>query len=304
MKRCRGIFDCPSQAVGERKESKNEVQSATMTRGPHLLKRMFAICCSVAFCAVCASLFVDTGALGQEKTADSGWISLFNGKNLDGWRVKISGHDIDDNFAQTFRVEDGLLKVRYDGYQSFDGKFGHLYYKDSFSSYRLRVEYRFVGAQATGGPGWAFRNSGMMIHGQTPESIAKDQDFPVCIEVQLLGGGGSGKRTTGNLCTPGTNVVMDGGLVTRHCTNSQSDTYHGDQWVTAEVEVRGSHITHFIDGKPVLSYSEPQLDERDPDAKALLDAGHGKMLTRGTISVQSESHPIDFRKIELMKLED
>lgn len=273
-----------------------------MTRKPLQLKhrRAFTLCCSL----VSALLIVTVSAVAQEKADDDGWISLFNGKNLDGWRVKITGHDLDDNFAQTFRVEDGLLKVRYDGYEEFDGQFGHLYYTESFSNYRLRVEYRFVGEQASGGPGWAFRNSGMMIHGQTPESMAKDQQFPVCIEVQLLGGGGSGERTTGNLCTPGTHVVMNGELVTRHCTNSQSDTYHGDQWVTAEVEVRGADITHFINGKPVLSYSEPQLDEKDPDAKVLLDAGHAKMLSGGTISIQSESHPIDFRKIELLKLDD
>ena len=109
--------------------------------------------------------------------------------------------------------------------------------------------------------------------------MAVDQEFPVSIEVQLLGGRGSGKRSTANLCTPGTHVVMNGELVTRHCTDSQSDTYHGDQWVTAEVEVRGAAIQHIVDGKPVLSYSEPQLDERSPEAKKLLDAGHAKLLT-------------------------
>ncbi len=243
-------------------------------------------------------------ASAQNDTGDGEWISLFNGKNLDGWTVKITGHDLDDNFANTFRVEDGLLKVRYDGYETFDGQFGHLYYEKPFSNYRLRVEYRFVGEQAPEGPGWAFRNSGMMIHGQTPESVRKDQQFPVCIEVQLLGGGGSGERATGNLCTPGTNVVMEGELVTRHCTNSESETYHGDQWVIAEVEVRGAEITHFINGKQVLSYSDPQLDDRDPDAKALLEAGQEKMLSSGTISLQSESHPVDFRKVEILILDD
>lgn len=271
-----------------------------MTRKPFRQKRRqaFPLRCGL----VSALLIVTVGAVGQENAPDADWISLFNGKNLDGWRVKITGHNLDENFAQTFRVEDGLLKVRYDGYEEFGGQFGHLYYKEPFSNYRLRVEYRFVGEQASGGPGWAFRNSGMMIHGQTPESVAKDQEFPVSIEVQLLGGGGSGTRTTGNLCTPGTNVVMNGELHTRHCTNSQSDTYHGDQWVTAEVEVRGTEITHFINGKPVLSYSGAQLDEKDPDAKVLLDAGHAKMLSGGTVSIQSESHPVDFRKIEIMIL--
>ena len=122
------------------------------------------------------------------------WISLFNGKNLDGWKVKIKGYELGDNHANTFRVEDGVMKVSYDQYEKFDGKFGHIFHKEKFSHYILRLEYRFVGDQTAGGPGWAFRNSGIMMHCQSPESMRKDQDFPVSVEVQLLGGGGKGKR--------------------------------------------------------------------------------------------------------------
>ncbi|MCA9269953.1 MAG: DUF1080 domain-containing protein, partial [Planctomycetales bacterium] len=173
-----------------------------------------------------------------------------------------------------------------------------------FSNYIIRVEYRFTGEQCAGGPGWAFRNSGIMVHGQTPESMTKDQDFPVSIEVQLLGGKGEGERTTANLCTPGTHVVMDGKLVKRHCTNSTSKTYHGDQWVTVEVEVRGSKlIRHKVNGETVMEYTEPQLDDADADAKKLIKDGV-VLLTGGSISLQSESHPVEFRKVELMRLED
>ncbi len=118
---------------------------------------------------------------------------------------------------------------------SSSGKFGHLFYKTPFSHYRLRIEYRFVGDQCPGGPSWAFRNSGVMIHGQPPESMRKDQEFPVSIEVQFLGGNGRDKRPTANVCTPGTNIVMGGKLITQHCTDSKAKTYHGDQWVTVEV---------------------------------------------------------------------
>jgi hypothetical protein len=199
-------------------------------------------------------------------------------------------------------VEDGVLKVSYDQYDTFGNKFGHLFYKEVFSNYLLRVEYRFVGDQAPGGPGWAVRNSGVMIHGQSADSVEIDQDFPVSIEVQLLGGAGSGNRPTANVCTPGTHIVMDGQLITRHCTNSTSQTYHGDQWVTVEIEVRGNKlIKHMIDGKPVLTYSEPQLDDRDIYGSKLLK-GQPRMLDRGTISLQSESHPVEFRKVELRRL--
>ena len=166
------------------------------------------------------------------------WIQLFNGRDLTGWTPKITGYELGDNFGDTFRVEDGLLKVSYDRYDDFGGRFGHLFYDESFSEYVLRIEYRFVGEQAPGGPSWAIRNSGVMIHGERAETMTRDQDFPVSIEVQFLGGSGSGERPTANLCTPGTNVVMDGELVTRHCTNAAAPTYHGDLWVTVEVEVR------------------------------------------------------------------
>lgn len=234
------------------------------------------------------------------------WIPLFNGKDLTGWTPKIKGYDLGENFGDTYRVEDGVLKVRYDQYVGpFRGRFGHLFYKDQFSHYRLRVEYRIVGEQVEGGPGWAIRNSGVMIHGQTPDTMRKVQDFPVSLEVQLLGGNGTDPRTTGNLCTPGTNVVYNGKLHLDHCTNSTSDTFHGEQWVEAEIEVHGSKlIRHKINGKTVIEYSEPQLDERDPDGKALLEAGKPKMITGGTISLQSEGHPVEFRKVELMRLDE
>lgn len=232
------------------------------------------------------------------------WISLFNGKTLDGWHVKIRGYDLDDNFGNTFRVEDGVLKVGYEAYGEFNERFGHIYYEQPFSSYRIRLEYRFTGEQAKGGPGWAFRNSGIMVHCQDPKTIEKDQDFPVSIEVQLLGGDGQNERHTGNLCTPGTNVVMDGKLVTRHCTDSASNTYHGDQWVTAEVEVHGGKgIKHFINGELVLEYELPQLDPEDKYAKKLIKDG-GLIISEGYISLQSESHPVEFRKIEILPLSE
>jgi hypothetical protein len=231
-----------------------------------------------------------------------GWISLFNGKDLAGWVVKVKGHELGDNFANTFRVEDGVLKVSYDGYPKFEDRFGHLFYKKLFSHYRLRVEYRFVGEQCPGGPGWAFRNSGVMIHSQSPESLRRDQDFPVSVEVQYLGGGPNGERPTGNVCTPGTHIVMGDELVTRHCTNSRSKTYRGDQWVTVEVEVHGSGpVKHIVNGETVLEYEKPQLDPNDPDARRLI-RGDDTLLSQGYIALQAESHPIEFRKVEILPL--
>ena len=254
-------------------------------------------------------LFLTSLAVGglqaQDKGgATEGWLQLFNGEDLTGWTPKITGYEVGENFGRTFRVVDGLLTVAYDAYDDgFRGRFGHLFHDMEFADYRLRVEYRFLGDQVEGGPGWAFRNSGLMLHGQPAASMQKDQDFPASIEVQLLGGRDKGARSTLNLCTPGTNVVRDGKLWTNHCWNSQSETYRGDVWVTAEVEVRGDTIRHLMDGHTVMSYDDPQLDPRDGDAKRLLADGRGEQLRRGTISLQSESHPVQFRKVELLPLD-
>ncbi|MDI6448270.1 3-keto-disaccharide hydrolase [Anaerobaca lacustris] len=253
---------------------------------------------------VLVGVICSTGCASQAgKSAEGRWISLFNGKDLKGWHPKITGYDLDDNFGNTFRVEDGLLKVRYDQYEKFDGKFGHLFYETPFSHYRMRVEYRFVGEQTPGGPGWAFRNSGIMFHCQPPKSMRKDQDFPVSIEAQMLGGNGTDKRSTANLCTPGTHIVMNDRLITQHCINSKSETYHGDQWVTMEIEVHGNEkIRHLVNGEVVLEYERPQLDDGDADARKLIKDGN-TTLGAGYVALQAESHPLEFRKVELMPLE-
>jgi 3-keto-disaccharide hydrolase len=242
-------------------------------------------------------------APAQESKKDDGeWRPLFNGKDLDGWTPKIKGYELGDNHADTFRVEDGVIKVRYDKYTEFDGKFGHLFYKEKFSHYRLRVEYRFVGSQCKGGPGWAVRNSGVMFHCQDPKSMRKDQDFPVSVEFQLLGGLGKGNRPTANMCSPGTNVVLNGKLFTTHCTNSKSKTYNGDVWVTAEIEVNGGGIVrHYVEGELVLEYEQPQLDPKDADAKKLIKDDK-LILEGGHIALQAESHPVEFRKVEIKVL--
>ncbi len=240
----------------------------------------------------------------QPETGEK-WIQLFNGKDLNDWKIKFKGHELGVNYNNTFRVEDGLLRVRYDDWDEWNGTFGHIFYKDEFSHYRLRAEYRFVGEQVKNGPGWAFRNNGLMLHGQSAESMELDQDFPVSIEVQLLGGDGENPRTTMNLCTPGTNVVMNGELIEQHCNNSNSDTYHGDQWVSVEVEVLGGEvIRHFVEGKEVMSYEKPQLDPRDQYYEKFLPENGNKIISEGTISLQAESHNTDFRKIELLVLEE
>ena len=239
----------------------------------------------------------------ETNPSEKKWQQLFNGKDISNWDVKIRGYELNQNFGNTFRVEDGMMKVSYDKYDQFNETFGHIFYKKPFSYYILAVEYRFVGEQCPGGPGWALRNSGMMIHSQSAESMGVDQDFPISIEAQLLGGNGTDPRPTNNLCTPGTHVFMGDSLFTNHCINSSSETYHLDQWVRAEVIVYGdSLIKHIVEGDTVLEYTKPQVGGGTVSGfneEAKVD---GTPLIEGYISLQSESHPIEFRKVELLNL--
>jgi hypothetical protein len=231
------------------------------------------------------------------------WVPIFNGKNLDGWTVKLAHHEVGDNFGDTFRVENGMMRVSYDKYPEFGSRFGHLFWKEKLSHFRVRIEYRFVGEQVKGGPSYARLNSGIMFHSQAPETILKEQDWPISVEAQFIGNPATGSRPTMNVCTPGTEIHMKGEMVKAHCTNSTSKAFHNDEWVTVELEVLGSgKVTHRVDGQVVLEYETPMIgggvaNGFDPAIKK-----DGTVLSEGFIGMQSESQPVDFRKIELLNL--
>ncbi len=240
----------------------------------------------------------------KKATSNKHWVSLFNGKDINDWMVKIQHHDVNENFGNTFRVEDGIIKVRYDQYGDFNDQFGHLYHKIPFSWFHLKMEYRFVGEQQKGAPSYTLRNSGVMFHSQDPHSMPKEQDWPISVEMQFLGGLSDSKpRSTGNMCSPGTNIVINGKIAESHCVTSSSKTYDGEQWVRAELIVLGdSLVTHIINGDTVLQYSKPQIgggvvNRFDPAIKQ-----DGKLLSSGFIALQSEGQPVDFRNVKLMDL--
>jgi hypothetical protein len=234
------------------------------------------------------------------------WIELFNGKNLDGWIAKIAKHDVGDNYANTFRVADGMIIARYDGYGgNYDAQFGHLYFERPYSHYLVSAEYRFVGDLYPGAPSYTLRNSGVMVHSQDPRTMPRDQNFPISIEMQLLGGLSNGQpRTTGNMCSPGTAVVFQGRFDPRHCINSTSRTYDGDQWVRAEALVLGdSVVKHIIDGDTVLTYTRPRLAAGVVTGFDPAQLQEGKPAASGYVALQAEGHPVDFRHVRLLNLE-
>lgn len=232
------------------------------------------------------------------------WEPIFNGRDLSGWTPKIRGYPLGEDPMGTFRVEDGLLTVGYERYGEFGDRFGHLFFDDPLSHYRLLVEYRFIGDQAQGGEAWALRNSGVMVHAQAPETMGVDQDFPISLEAQFLGGNGVDARPTANLCTPGTHVEMEGRRVEQHCIESSSGTFHGEDWVTVEMLVLGdSLIVHSVDGAPVIQYAKPIIGGGVVSGFEPAIKIDGEPLTGGWIALQSESHPVQFRRVLVQRLD-
>lgn len=240
---------------------------------------------------------------GNKTQTSCEWISIFNGKNLDGWIPKVSGDSVGVNTLNVFRVEDGLLRVSYDEYDKLNGRYGHLFYKEPLSKYKLKVEYRFVGEKMPDAPDYCYRNSGVMFHSQSVESMGIDQDFPVSLETQLLGSTDSLQQRTANLCTPGLTIYWKGKMTEEHIIPSISKYYYGDEWVTVEIIIDGAKsISHVIEGDTVLSCSMPQVGgiflPEDYNVPV------GTIIDKGYISLQAEGQPIDFRKIELMKIDE
>lgn len=269
------------------------------------MKRLLCVLLSLAACMTYA----------QRRTDREDWQSLFNGKDLSGWDIKITGYPLGENFGNTYRVENGMIRIAYDQYDKFDGRYGHMYYRQPFSHYKLRFEYRFVGNQTPGGAAWNVRNSGVMFHSQSAQSVGLKQDFPISLEVQTLGGLSNDKpRPTANLCSPGTVVKQQGQINPLHCIESTSKTYDGDQWVAIEVLVLGdSLIQHRIDGQVVLAYEHPMISgdfvskQYDLEQAGVPDPAYWRARTNaplkeGYIALQAESHPIDFRNIQLLNL--
>jgi len=232
------------------------------------------------------------------------WVSLFNGKDLGNWTVKIAGHDVGDNYRDTFRVEDGILKVSYQQYERFDGRFASLFSRQKFSHYWIRVEYRFVGDTVAGAPSWTYKNSGIQLHSQAPETMRKEQEFPVNVEFDLIGGHRFFSRPTGDVCRSGTRLRIAGVALAEKCSKLSDITIRDDQWVTALAEVQGSaRVRQAINGQQTVEYTDLALDESNADARRLIGAGGGQALEAGYISLQGNGHPVEFRRIEVLPLD-
>lgn len=243
--------------------------------------------------------------IGAAPSTDAKWERIFDGRTLAGWTPKITGRALGEDPLRMFVVKDGAIRVSHANYTKFTGEFGHLFWKAPLGAYRIRFDYRIFGPALPGIERWQSTNSGLMLHAQAPATMGRDQKFPVSLEFQLLAVPRPDREPSGNLCTPGTTVIFDGKRDPRHCIPSTSPLLPVDRWTHAEVEVLpDGTITHYIDGKAVLHYTAPELDPADEDAKPLVAAAGGALrLRRGYIALQSEGQQLEFRNIELQRLD-
>ena len=250
----------------------------------------------------------------KKEISKEDWEPLFNGKDLTGWDIKIKDHPLNENYKNTFRIEDSMIRVVYSDYEKFNTQFGHLYTHKPYSYYKLKLQYRFVGDHLADAPEWADRNSGVMLHSQSAESVNLNQNFPVSLEFQFLCGNGKDTVPTGNVCTPGTFITYNGKTFLGHIQNSNSKTYLKNEWINAEAEVYGdSLIRHIINGDTVLTYTNAMIGEGFvsktsswtwagiTDSLIWINKANTP-LKEGHIALQAESQPIDFRRIEILDL--
>ena len=245
---------------------------------------------------------LSSGCATSGGTSADGWRTLFDGRTLDGWTPKIVGHAAGEDPLNTFKVKDGAIVVGYEEYGGqFKGRFGHLFYKTPFKAYRLSFKYRVVGEPLKGTPSYAFYNSGVMVAAQSPQSMTLNQAFPVSSEAQILAIYAPEKRTTGNVCTPGTNIYMDGVMVRLHCTNSKIAALPVGVWVELEVEVSPiGVVTQRINGETAMVYNQVEYDPKDATARPLIAAAGGALaIHEGYIALQAEGQPIEFKDVRI-----
>ena len=251
-----------------------------------LLSRLLATVCILSTIVSCT-----------QQPEKEEWVPLFNGTNLDGWVMKFSGSELNENYLNTFRVEDSILMVSYENYDAFNNRYGHLFFEKPFSRYKLKLQYRFVGEKLPDSPWWTENNSGIMIHSQAPETMPLIPDpmdekvdflehFPVSIECQLLG-----EAVTANVCQIHTLIDVNGKKAGERNIYSTSPSYKPGKWVHLEIVVLADSIVHHIvEGDTVLTYTNLRL-EKD-----------GAPLTAGYISLQAESQPVEFKNIKILEL--
>ena len=181
---------------------------------------------------------------------------LFNGSDLTNWIFCLRDASVDP--AQVFSARDGVIHIA-------GNPFGYMRTKESYSDYRLHLEYRWP-VEAT--------NSGVFIHTQRPDTI-----WPQCIECQLSAGNAGDficmNGADMNERTDKSNIVLK-----KLETSSEKPV---EEWNIMEVSCIANTIEVYVNG-------------------VLQNKGTGVSVNKGHICLQSEGKEIEFRNVYLTKL--
>ncbi|MBK7877692.1 MAG: DUF1080 domain-containing protein [Planctomycetes bacterium] len=201
--------------------------------------------------------------------------SLFDGKTLNGWQADVPTHDADPNLGPSFAARDGMLV-------SLGAPHGHLITDAEFSNYRLVVEYRWAGS-----PG----NCGVLVHVSKPRRLY--DMFPQSIECQMHAGNAGDFWCIGEDIAvpdmearrgPKSEWGVDGDKKRRIKNLTDGSESQPGDWNQMVIECKGRSIDVWVNGDHVNSGTDCTAD-------------------RGRIALQAEGAVVEFRKLELSKLD-
>jgi hypothetical protein len=195
-----------------------------------------------------------TAQSGSENKPES--IILFNGKDLNNWVFKLKDPSVDP--AKVFTIRGEVIHIS-------GNPFGYMRTKETYSDYKLHVEWRWLGEAS---------NSGVFVNAQPPDSI-----WLKCVECQLKAG------------NAGDFVCMNGADMTERTDKSKpfvnklaaSSEKPAGEWNTMEVTCKANTIEVYVNG-------------------VLQNKGTNVNLSHGSICLQSEGKDVEFRNVYLNKL--
>ena len=199
--------------------------------------------------------------------------SLFNGRDLTGWKPDVPAKDTDPNVRDSFIVRDGMLV-------SLGKPEGHLVTERTYRNYRLEVEYRFPGT-----PG----NCGVLVHASRPRALYRM--FPQSIEVQMMSG------DAGDFWCIEENIEVPN-------MEARRPRKEGQAWGGKEGDAR--RILNLTDGseKPLGEWNTMVIEARGRGLRVwvngdLVDEGTNATADRGKIALQAEGTEVEFRRVAI-----
>jgi hypothetical protein len=233
---------------------------------------------------------------------DEGWVSLFNGKNFDGWYTYLDASGKNKDPKGVFKVENDMIHI--EDFPKADGNAdnGYLATNQAFSNVRIHVEYKWGPKRFSEKK----RNSGLLYL-----AVGADTIYPTSIECQIeetdVGDMWlvNGAAATAFFIAPtvpifdddmGTGTLVRSNLGQSNRVLKSGDFEDRDDWNTVEVIIDGDRSTQLVNGRIVNRAN----DIRQPDPN---NPAHMIPLKSGKILLEAEDgNEIWFRNVKVKPL--